>query len=120
MLRGSIALVSFARSRRLSSIFDGNRAILRQPVRIFMYVFVVICTLCMVFVTLYSVFADGFQHHLTEVGYAILCLSLLRLFWSTGRFWFARRTRGVISLAFLLLVSVLAFCYALQFDATGY
>src|SRR5579872_7148427 len=86
-----------------------------------MFVFVVMGTLGMVVVTLYSVVADSMaQYHYTEVGYAILCLSLLRLFWSTGSFWLARKTRGVISLAFLFLVSVLAFCYALQFDATGY
>lgn len=121
MILALIGLVSVARSPRLSRIFEGNRAILRAPVRVFMYVFVVIGTIGMVLVSLYAVFEDSFsQHHPTEVGYAILCLSLLRLVWSTGRFWLARQTRGIISLAFLFLVSVLAFCYALQFDATGY
>ncbi len=121
MILALVGLVSIARSPGSNRIFNGNRAILRAPVRIFMYVFVVIGTLGMVVVTLYSVFEDSFsQYHFTEVGYAILCLSLLRLFWSIGSFWFARRTRGVISLAFLFLVSVLAFCYALQFEAIGY
>jgi hypothetical protein len=115
-----LSLVSIARSPRTDRIFSGNRAILRQPVRIFMYVFVVMGTLGMILLALYSAILDRVMIHSTEVGYAILCLALLRLFWSIGGFWFARRTRGVISLAFLFLVSVLAFCYALQFDAIGY
>ncbi len=65
MILALIGLVSVARSSRISHIFDGNRAILLAPVRIFMYVFVVMGTLGMVFVILYSVFEDSFsQHHL--------------------------------------------------------
>ena len=121
MILALIGLVSIARSPGLNRIFNGNRAILRAPVRLFMYVFVVMGTLGIVVVTLYSIFEDSFsQYHSTEVGYAILCLSLLRLLWSIGGFWLARRTRGVVSLAFLFIVSVLAFCYALQFEAIGY
>jgi len=120
MILALISLVSIARSPRLSRIFGGNRAILRQPVRIFMYVFVIMGTIGMVVVTLYSVVLDGMTRHSTEAGYAILCLSLLRLVWSVGGFYFARRTRGILTLALLFLVCTLASCYALQFDATGY
>lgn len=120
MLLALMGLVSIARSPGANRIFNGNRAILRAPVRIFTYAFVVIGTLGMIAVAVYSVVLDQFMSHSTQVAYAILCLSLLRLLWSAGAFWLARRTRGVISLALLFLVSVLAFCYALQFAAIGY
>jgi len=121
MILALLSLISVARSPRLSRIFDGKRAILRQPVRLFMYVYVALGTAGLVVVTLYSVVEDSFsQYHNAEVGYAILCLSLLRFIWSMGNFYLARRTRGLITLAFLFLVCVLAFCYALRFDATGY
>ena len=121
MVLALLSLVSIARSPGISRLFDGRRAILRQPVRIFMYVFVAMGTLGMVAVALYAVILDGiFSNHSVEAGYAILCLSLLRLLWSIGSFYIARRTRGVVTLALLVLVCVLAFCYALQFDATGY
>ena len=123
MVLALLSLVSIARSPGISRLFDGRRAILRQPVRIFMYVFVAMGTLGMVAVALYAVILDGiFLSHSNsiEAGYAILCLSLLRLLWSIGGFYLARRTHGMITLALLLLVCVLAFCYALQFGATGY
>ena len=123
MVLALLSLVSIARSPGISRLFDGRRAILRQPVRIFMYVFVAMGTLGMVAVALYAVILDRiFLSHSNsiEAGYAILCLSLLRLLWSIGGFYLARRTRGMITLALLLLVCALAFCYALQFDATGY
>lgn len=121
MILALISLVSVARSPRLNRVFDGNRAVLRKPVRLFMYVYVVLGSAGLVVVTLYSVLAYSLsQYHNAEVGYAILCLSMLRLVWSMGNFYLARRTRGLITLAFLFLVYVLAFCYALQFDVTGY
>src|SRR5712691_4537898 len=120
MILALMGLVSIARSPGANRIFNGNRAILRAPVRIFTYAFVAMGTLGMIGVAVYSVVLDQFMSHSTQVAYAILCLSLLRLLWSAGAFWLARRTRGVISLALLFLVSVLASCYALQFAAIGY
>src|ERR1051326_7772078 len=120
MLLALLSLVSVAQSSRTNPIFDGNRAILRQPVRLFMYVYVVLGTAGIV-VTLYAIVVDSYtQYHNTEVGYAILCLSLLRFTWSIGGFYLARRSRGLITLAFLFLVCALAFCYALHVDVTGY
>ncbi|HEU0002000.1 MAG TPA: hypothetical protein VFQ36_13955 [Ktedonobacteraceae bacterium] len=121
MVLALLSLVSIACSPGISRLFDGRRAILRQPVRIFMYVFVAMGTLGIVTVALYAIFLDGiFSNHSTEAGYAILCLSLLRLLWGIGSFYLARQTRGIVTLTLLLLVCVLAFCYAVQFDATGY
>ncbi len=121
MVLALLSLVSVARSPRMSRVFDGNRAILRQPVRLFMVVYVVLGTAGIAVVTLYSIVVDSFtQYHNAEVGYAILCLSLLRFVWSIGSFYLARRSRGLIALALLFLVCVLAFCYALRFDVVGY
>src|SRR5260370_32537275 len=112
MMLALMGLVSIARSPSATRIFNGNRAILRAPVRIFTYAFVAMDTLGMIVVAVYSVVLDQFMSHSSQVAYAILCLSLLRVLWSAAAFWLARHTPGVLTLALLFLVSVLALYYA--------
>src|SRR5947209_1846067 len=99
--------------------FTGNLAVLREPVRIFMKVFVIICASSVILLALFS-FTLSFGLQDTEVRFSIFNLALLILLWGGLFFWLTRRTRNITVLAFLFLASVLALCYALRFEAIGY
>ena len=114
------ALVSLPRPSDKNWLFGGNRAVLREPMRIFLYVFAAICALSMLAIAGYSFILDASGMQNTEVRFSILCLTLLVLLWSSLFLWLTGRTRYVIGLAFLFLASVLALCYALAFEAIGY
>lgn len=114
------SLVSVQPSADKQWLFAGKRAVLREPVRIFLYVFVSICALGVLTILGYSFILDASRMQNTEVRFSILCLTLLLLLWSGLFLWITRRNRFVIGLAFLFLASVLALCYALAFEAIGY
>lgn len=113
-------LVSVQQSADRQWLFAGSRAVLREPMRIFLSVFAGICALGMLTIAGYSFLLDAAYMQNTEVRFSILCLTLLVLLWSGLFLWLTRRTRFVIGLAFLFLASVLALCYALAFEAIGY
>ncbi len=114
------ALVSVRQSGVTNWLFAGSRAVLREPVRIFLYIFAGICALGVLAIAGYSFLLDasGMQH--TEVRFSLLCLTLLGLLWSSLFLWLTARPRYVIGLTFLFLASTLALCYALNFEAIGY
>ena len=114
------SLVSVQQSADRQQLFAGSRAVLREPVRIFLYVFASICALGVLAIAGYSFMLDASSMQNTEVRFSILCLTLLVLLWSDLFLWFTGRTRLVIGLAFLILASVLALCYAFAFEAIGY
>lgn len=114
------SLISVQRSADKQWLFAGSRAVLREPVRIFLYVFASICVLGVLVIAGYSFMLDASSMQNAEVRFSILCLTLLVLLWSGLFLWLTRRTRFVIGLAFLFLASVLALCYALAFEAIGY
>ncbi|HEV2581869.1 MAG TPA: hypothetical protein VGT44_13530, partial [Ktedonobacteraceae bacterium] len=114
------SLVSVQQSADTLWLFAGNRAVLREPVRIFAYIFAGICALGVLTIAGYSFLLDASGTPQTEVRYSLLSLTLLALLWSSLFLWLTRRPRSVIGLAFLFLVSVLALCYALVFEAIGY
>ncbi len=120
MILALAALVSIQRFPRMDWLFAGGREVLREPLRIFLYVFAAICALGMLAIAGYSFLVDRFSVPDIEVRYSLLGLSLLVLLWSGLFLWLTRRSRYVIGLAFLFLASVLALCYALAFEAIGY
>jgi hypothetical protein len=120
MILALLSLVSIQQSADRQWLFAGSRAVLREPVRIFLYVFASVCALGVLAIAGYSFMLDASSMQNAEVRFSILCLTLLVLLWSGLFLWLTRRTRFVIGLAFLFLASVLALCYALAFDAIGY
>lgn len=113
-------LVSVQPSADRQWLFAGSRAVLREPMRILLYVFAGICALGALASAGYSFLLDAASMPNTEVRFSILCLTVLVLLWSGLFLWRTRRTRFVIGLPFLFLASVLALCYALAFAAIGY
>jgi hypothetical protein len=114
------SLVSVRHSPGTDCLFAGSRAVLREPVRIFLYVFASICALGVLAIAGYSFVLDASGMQNTEVRFSILSLTLLVLLWSSLFLWLTARPRYVIGLAFLFLASTLALCYALNFEAIGY
>jgi len=114
------ALVSVQQSADKRWLFAGNRAVLREPLRIFLYIFAGICALGILAIAGYSFLLDASGMQNTEVRFSILSLTLLGLLWSSLLLWLTARPRYVIGLAFLILASTLALCYALNFEAIGY
>lgn len=113
-------LVSVGPSADRRWLFAGNRAVLREPMRILLYVFTGICTLGALAVVYYSFQLDAEYMQNTEVRFSIFSLTVLLLLWSGLFLWRTRLTRFAIGLPFLFLASVLALCYALAFEAIGY
>ena len=113
-------LVSVQRSADRKWPFAGSRAVLREPVRIFLYIFAGICALGILAIAGYSFLLDASGMQNTEMRFSILCLTLLVLLWSSLFLWLTARPGYVIGLAFLFLASTFALCYALTFEAIGY
>ncbi|TMF41718.1 MAG: hypothetical protein E6I32_19910, partial [Chloroflexi bacterium] len=120
MILTFLTLLSTTRPSGKNWPFTGNRAVLREPVCIYMKVFVIICASSVVLLALFSFTPGRFGVQDTEVRFSIFSLALLILLWSGLFFWLTRRTRNITVLAFLFLASVLALCYALRFEAIGY
>src|SRR6266446_405521 len=120
MLLAIPALLSIRRPSGSDWPFKHSWSVLRDPVRFVMYAIVAASALALLFTTAYSLFLDAFHTPLREVRFALLTMTLLMLLWASLLIWLARRTRAVIALAYIALLSVLALCYALAFESIGY
>src|SRR6266571_7206749 len=118
MLLAIPALVSIRRPTGLSwpFTFTGSWAVLRDPMRFVMYAIVFVS----VSATSYSLELNAFGTSPREVRFSILSMTALLLLWTSLFLWRASLPRNVIVLAYLLLASVLAFCYAFAFESIGY
>ena len=114
------ALISIQRLSAGDRLFAGNRAVLRTPVRVFMYATVGISVLVMFTVAMLSI-SDAFANgQAAEVRYSILVMSLLLLLWTSLALWLTRQTKWSLLITYLFLGCVLALCYALNFQPIGY
>jgi len=118
MLLAIPALISVP--QRTGRLFTGAQEVLRDPVRFVMYVLVTASASGTGITILYSLQLDAIAAPLREIRFAILSTMLLLLLWTSLFLWLTKRTRNVIVLAYLLLVSVLAACYAFAFEPIGY
>lgn len=120
MLLAFPALISIQHLSANGRSFTGNRAILRTPMRIFMYATVAICTLGTVYTAFYSTLIGTTIRQAAEVRYSILIMTLLLLLWASLALCLTRLAKWTLILAYLFLACVLAFCYALDFQPIGY
>jgi len=120
MLLAIPALLSIRRPSGSDWPFKHSWSVLRDPVRFVMYTIVTAGALALLFTTAYSLRLDAFGTPLREVRFALLTLTLLMLLWASLLIWLARRTRAVIALAYIALLSVPALCYAFAFESIGY
>jgi hypothetical protein len=114
------ATISLKRGGENSWPFIGHWRVLRDPIRYVMYLIVAACLLSLFFIVVYSLGIGYYSSLTSEVRFSILSISLFLLPWATLSIWLAKWTRFVIVLAYLVLASVIAFCYALMFEAIGY
>ena len=101
-------------------LFIGHWGVLRAPIRYVMFLIVGASLLSLCFMMVYSLGIDFNGLPISELRLSILCMTLLLLIWATLSIWIAKWTSLVIVLAFLVLGSVLAFCYVLRFEVIGY
>ncbi len=118
MLLAIPALISVP--HRPGRLFTGAREVLRDPVRFVMCALVTVSSSGTLIITLYSLQLDAIATPLREIRFAILSMMLLLLLWASLFLWLTKRTRNVIVLAYMLLASVLASCYAFAFEPIGY
>ena len=114
------ATISLKRGSENTWPFMGHWGVLRDPIRYVMYLIVAASLLSLCFMMVYSLGVDLNGSPISELRFSILCMTLLLLIWATLSIWLAKWNRLVIVLAFLVLASVLAFCYALRFEVIGY
>ncbi len=114
-----LAIIRNSTSDR-EKFFTGSLAILRAPVCVFMYVIVSLCLLSSICIAAYSFLLDSSSAPLMEVRYALLCMTVLLLAWTSLFFWLTKRTQSLHVLAALFLACVLAACYAFDFTRGGY
>ena len=101
-------------------LFIGHWVVLRAPIRYVMFLIVGASLLSLCFMMVYSLRIDFNGSPISELRFSMLCMTLLLLIWATLSIWIAKWTSLVIVLAFLVLGSVLAFCYVLRFEVIGY
>jgi len=115
MLLAFPMLLSVASPRRY---FIGPFAVLREPVRLLMFVFAGASAAGIVVAVLFVITIQGSPG--ADARISLLVMSLLSLGWTSLYLRLVRRSREVIVLAFLFLACVLCFCYAFAFQTTGY
>ncbi len=119
------ALVTVARSSDVSfgeRIFAGRLTVLREPIRMLMFIIVGVCALGIILAASYSFLFGSFGGPVSIRGirFSILSMMLLLSLWTSLYMWLTRRTKWVPVLVGLSLASVLAFCYAFEFGHVGY
>jgi hypothetical protein len=120
MLLALPATISLKRGGENTWPFIGPWRVLRDPIRYVMYLIVVASLLSLFYIVAYSLGNDFYSSLNSEVRFSILSISLFLLLWATLSIWLAKWTRLVLVLAYLVLASVVAFCYALRFETIGY
>ena len=100
--------------------FVRHWGVLRDPIRYVMYFIVAASLLSLCIIVMYSLGIDFNGSPSNEIRFSILSITLFLLLWAILSIWLAKRTRLVLVLAYLVLFSVIAFCYALKFEAIGY
>ncbi len=114
------ATISLKRGGENTWPFVSHWGVLRVPILYVMYLIVVISIVSLCLIVMYSLGIDLNGSPVTEIHVSILSITLLLLLWATLSIWLAKWTRLALVLAYLVLGSVLAFCYALRFEAIGY
>ena len=114
------ATISLKRSGGSAWPFTDRLVVLRDPMRYVMYAIVAISVLGLFFTVIYSLAIDSNGSPIREIRFSILSMTLLLLLWASLSLWLAKWTRVVLVLAYLALASVLALCYAFDFEPIGY
>ena len=114
------ATISLKRGGENSWPFISHWVVLREPVRYVMYLIVAASLLSLCIIVMYSFGIDFNGSPSNEIRFSIFSITLFLLLWATLSIWLAKRTHFVLVLAYLVLFSVIAFCYALRFEAIGY
>ncbi len=123
MLLALAALVVVPRSTcdspsRLRQFFTGSLEVLRDPVRILMFVIVGMTILSSGLNFLYSIILASLTTGV-EVRFAVAFTTLAVLIWMCLFLWLVQRRQAAI-VVYLFLACVLAFCYAFRFEQSGY
>src|SRR6266487_5654052 len=111
------ATISLKRPGGSTWPFTDRLEVLKDPMRYVMYSIVAASLLGIFFTVTYSLVIDSYGSLMSEIRFSILSMTLLLLLWATFSIWLAKWTRLVLILAYLALFSVIAFCYALRFEA---
>ncbi len=120
MLLAIAALISIRRPTGSAWPFTAHSLVLRDPIRFVMYAIVAASILSLLYTASISMLIDINGMPNREVRFSILSLTVLLLLWASLSLFLARRTRTVIVLAYIALLSVLALCYAFAFEPIGY
>jgi hypothetical protein len=120
MLLAIPATISLRRPDGNAWPFTDRWAVLRDPMRYVMYAIVAASLLGITFAMSNILGIEASGSPIGESRFAILSMSVLLLLWATLSLWLAKWTRAVLVLAYLALTSVLALCYAFDFEAIGY
>ncbi|HYX50696.1 MAG TPA: hypothetical protein VE843_13185, partial [Ktedonobacteraceae bacterium] len=114
------ATISLKRKSQNAWPFVGHWGVLRDPIRYVMYLIVGTSLLSLCFMVVYSFGVDFNGSPISELRFSLVCMTLLVLIWATLSIWLAKWNRLVIVLAFIVLSSVLALCYALKLEVIAY
>ena len=120
-----LALAALVSLRQLSAHPEASPlaafwTVFRNPMRFVMYALVLAVTLSLLYGISYSLRLDLSGTPNRELRFAILSVLALLLVWTGLALWLTKRTQWLLTLAYLLLATVLTFCYALAFEPIGY
>jgi hypothetical protein len=104
-------------------LFSGSWSILRDPVRVLMYVCSTLCGLGIIFTFSYALELSNFgspRLEQQEVRLALSCMLMLLLGWSCLFIWRTRQTKIAVTVPFLFLAGILSVAYTTWLGTIGY
>ncbi len=104
-------------------LFSGSRSVLREPVRVLMYVCIAACGLGILFTFPYSLELSSLESSWVqqqEVRVALTCMLVLLFCWSSLFVWRTKQTGVALSIPFSFLACILSIGYTARFDQLGY
>ena len=120
MLLAILSTISLKSTEGSAWPFTDRWAVLRDPIRYVMYAIVAVSLLGLFYAISYSLSIDASGSPSMQLRFSILSMSVLLLLWATLSMWLAKWTRAVLILAYIALGTVLALCYAFDFEPIGY
>ncbi len=112
-----VALLSVNKNGRL---FSHNRAVLREPVRVLMYVCVMALCLDILCTYSYALSFEGIDYSFLEIRVAGAIMLLLVLAWTCVYFWVTKHFAWLAVVPYQLLGLVVALAYVFDIPAVSY
>ncbi|GHO45536.1 hypothetical protein [Ktedonospora formicarum] len=117
-----LAMIILPKDKMSVSIFDGRLAILREPLAIAMYTWVVICVLSISYALMRALLSASISSGVSDLEprFALCGQVALLLLWASGMAWRTSKGRWILGSYYLFATLALSIAFTLSLHAAGY